>query len=137
MIRRPPRSTLFPYTTLFRSREERIRGMKPEGAMAEEPDPVVDAFEPGIGEAMLDGCEDAGPMESHGSGQLDEGFEARPGRPGEPVIQQGWCSSRSSSVDGSERLLEQVGAVQGDVETGDAGQTHPFRVAEVGFVLEQ
>src|SRR5438309_4795991 len=25
MIRRPPRSTLFPYTTLFRSRNERIR----------------------------------------------------------------------------------------------------------------
>src|SRR5258708_25688858 len=26
MIRRPPRSTLFPYTTLFRSRLERARG---------------------------------------------------------------------------------------------------------------
>src|SRR5256885_16649917 len=25
MIRRPPRSTLFPYTTLFRSAEERLR----------------------------------------------------------------------------------------------------------------
>src|SRR3712207_7477085 len=25
MIRRPPRSTLFPYTTLFRSRGERVR----------------------------------------------------------------------------------------------------------------
>src|SRR3712207_7399302 len=25
MIRRPPRSTLFPYTTLFRSDEERVR----------------------------------------------------------------------------------------------------------------
>src|SRR5256886_9562814 len=25
MIRRPPRSTLFPYTTLFRSRDERVR----------------------------------------------------------------------------------------------------------------
>src|SRR5438105_15219458 len=25
MIRRPPRSTLFPYTTLFRSRERRVR----------------------------------------------------------------------------------------------------------------
>jgi len=30
MIRRPPRSTLFPYTTLFRSREDQ----------AEEPDAV-------------------------------------------------------------------------------------------------
>src|SRR2546422_6578474 len=30
MIRRPPRSTLFPYTTLFRSRAEgEVRGWKP------------------------------------------------------------------------------------------------------------
>src|SRR3712207_7138319 len=28
MIRRPPRSTLFPYTTLFRSRGERERGVE-------------------------------------------------------------------------------------------------------------
>src|SRR3712207_5502915 len=28
MIRRPPRSTLFPYTTLFRSREEQLRIMQ-------------------------------------------------------------------------------------------------------------
>src|SRR2546422_7108555 len=27
MIRRPPRSTLFPYTTLFRSPEERVQGV--------------------------------------------------------------------------------------------------------------
>src|SRR5689334_24249984 len=26
MLRRPPRSTLFPYTTLFRSRRERVQG---------------------------------------------------------------------------------------------------------------
>src|SRR5256885_16956648 len=26
MIRRPPRSTLFPYTTLFRSESDRVRG---------------------------------------------------------------------------------------------------------------
>src|SRR5438034_1406139 len=36
MIRRPPRSTLFPYTTLFRSRQERDhrarrRGPRPRG----------------------------------------------------------------------------------------------------------
>src|SRR5260370_33253356 len=29
MIRRPPRSTLFPYTTLFRSDFERIEALKP------------------------------------------------------------------------------------------------------------
>src|SRR3712207_8308969 len=32
MIRRPPRSTLFPYTTLFRSRErgELVQGIRPD-----------------------------------------------------------------------------------------------------------
>src|SRR5690242_21306568 len=29
MIRRPPRSTLFPYTTLFRSRQGGVRGQGP------------------------------------------------------------------------------------------------------------
>src|SRR3712207_7800142 len=29
MIRRPPRSTLFPYTTLFRSRRKRLRRIRP------------------------------------------------------------------------------------------------------------
>src|SRR5690242_21398897 len=29
MIRRPPRSTLFPYTTLFRSREGSVEGGRP------------------------------------------------------------------------------------------------------------
>src|SRR2546430_14978301 len=36
MIRRPPRSTLFPYTTLFRS-EELVLAVKPRGVSAEEP----------------------------------------------------------------------------------------------------
>src|SRR2546422_1994102 len=31
MIRRPPRSTLFPYPTLFRSRIRRHRALEPEG----------------------------------------------------------------------------------------------------------
>src|SRR5256884_4162650 len=40
MIRRPPRSTLFPYTTLFRSLEERIVSRLEGGLVAElkEPD---------------------------------------------------------------------------------------------------
>src|SRR5205807_9820234 len=34
MIRRPPRSTLFPYTTLFRSRGAQLRRSKPHGLHA-------------------------------------------------------------------------------------------------------
>src|SRR2546425_3662616 len=33
MIRRPPRSTLFPYTTLFRSRSPRLRRPSPAGGL--------------------------------------------------------------------------------------------------------
>src|SRR5258708_29799400 len=49
MIRRPPRSTLFPYTTLFRSRltDERVAGMA-DGLrqVAALPDPLGDLAEP-------------------------------------------------------------------------------------------
>src|SRR3712207_7923624 len=31
IMRRPPRSTLFPYTTLFRSLRERLRALQPGG----------------------------------------------------------------------------------------------------------
>src|SRR2546421_1183126 len=37
MIRRPPRSTLFPYTTLFRSREVRARDAAVRDAVASRP----------------------------------------------------------------------------------------------------
>src|SRR2546422_11769954 len=36
MIRRPPRSTLFPYTTLFRSPDERIAARAKAGAPVDE-----------------------------------------------------------------------------------------------------
>src|SRR3712207_9083140 len=48
MIRRPPRSTLFPYTTLFRSRvlaTERAHGHPPEGDPRERRDERPDAVE--------------------------------------------------------------------------------------------
>src|SRR6266487_6843099 len=41
MIRRPPRSTLFPYTTLFRSRPDRPRGHSAVGLTAALADGVV------------------------------------------------------------------------------------------------
>src|SRR5256884_3512861 len=48
MIRRPPRSTLFPYTTLFRSGAaravgvRRVLGRRPRGPVAEGPLPARD-----------------------------------------------------------------------------------------------
>src|SRR5688572_1998233 len=38
MIRRPPRSTLFPYTTLFRSRAPVVHELQPEDVVAGTPD---------------------------------------------------------------------------------------------------
>src|SRR2546427_5458537 len=39
MIRRPPRSTLFPYTTLFRSVRERIAGVRRQPGAEDQPKP--------------------------------------------------------------------------------------------------
>src|SRR3712207_8415745 len=39
MIRRPPRSTLFPYTTLFRSKTREAEGEHPGGEETEHSDP--------------------------------------------------------------------------------------------------
>src|SRR2546425_10423326 len=41
MIRRPPRSTLFPYTTLFRSRERRVQNRGPQGPPPPAPPPFA------------------------------------------------------------------------------------------------
>src|SRR3712207_7659326 len=53
MIRRPPRSTLFPYTTLFRSRAERAARACLGDDPAQDPIGVVEALEPrpGVGDA--------------------------------------------------------------------------------------
>src|SRR2546425_9411608 len=49
MIRRPPRSTLFPYTTLFRSRRPEAPGAEGEAAGGDGPPP-------GQSQARVDGC---------------------------------------------------------------------------------
>src|SRR3712207_8500763 len=56
MIRRPPRSTLFPYTTLFRSpfHSLRLRGRYPLRLLAVPKDPV--AGDKTVGEAMFRGA---------------------------------------------------------------------------------
>src|SRR5438270_3838604 len=51
MIRRPPRSTLFPYTTLFRSEEDRRRARRDDGGGGE----AVRGGD-GEGQAVSEGC---------------------------------------------------------------------------------
>src|SRR3712207_7394027 len=52
MIRRPPRSTLFPYTTLFRSNGSELGALQNEGVMA-----------PCIGQELIDQVPEAGRSE--------------------------------------------------------------------------
>src|SRR3712207_8462029 len=49
MIRRPPRSTLFPYTTLFRSRPERLHHLHDELAPARDLFASGTQVQPGLG----------------------------------------------------------------------------------------
>src|SRR2546425_7296532 len=49
MIRRPPRSTLFPYTTLFRSRRGRCSGPQPAITALIASFSTVATLEPGFG----------------------------------------------------------------------------------------
>src|SRR3712207_7371082 len=49
MIRRPPRSTLFPYTTLFRSKPSRSRtSVRPSGAGSDTAYSAVSEARPGV-----------------------------------------------------------------------------------------
>src|SRR3712207_8498285 len=71
MIRRPPRSTLFPYTTLFRSRPVAVAA-RPAGCGPELPAlatvPAGDGAgdgRRGAGDAALDGAQSGGPRLIH------------------------------------------------------------------------
>src|SRR5256886_16473220 len=86
MIRRPPRSTLFPYTTLFRSRS-RLAGCR-EGAIATDPRRAsggdrARGREPRTAQAH-DGARDyawarAGAVESRRGGERDEAHRGADG----------------------------------------------------------
>src|SRR3712207_9451234 len=52
MIRRPPRSTLFPYTTLFRSRVTRLRGSLLKDAREDQQQVVAAQEAVGVVEAL-------------------------------------------------------------------------------------
>src|SRR3712207_8214347 len=61
MIRRPPRSTLFPYTTLFRSGDRPLRSDEPLGAAADPGGVLLGGQQPG-----RDGRTPASPPEHGG-----------------------------------------------------------------------
>src|SRR5687767_15448526 len=57
MIRRPPRSTLFPYTTLFRSRIERLEAVALEDGAEDADDPLTQDHL--LGQVVAEPLEDA------------------------------------------------------------------------------
>src|SRR3712207_6892185 len=74
MIRRPPRSTLFPYTTLFRSRDGRVLGESDSCAFDASPGAAsasVAALVTDVASIVLDGvpdgASDVGRSEEHTS----------------------------------------------------------------------
>src|SRR6266498_5806266 len=94
MIRRPPRSTLFPYTTLFRAR--------PRGRS---PDPIPAAFPgaPAAPRAARDPPEGAAPPAPG----------ARTAAPGAQAPDPRWCGDRAAPGHGRALLLG-TGTVQID-----------------------
>src|SRR3989449_8157530 len=56
MIRRPPRSTLFPYTTLFRSVDRRGPGQADRIGRTEHADRVVQERPPGLADFAFERC---------------------------------------------------------------------------------
>src|SRR3712207_8670378 len=81
MIRRPPRSTLFPYTTLFRSRRGRPRRLKARGGG--DSSPAGGSFIGGIGAILFQpgfpasGGEPAG-VRRRGSEEHTSEIQSRP-----------------------------------------------------------
>src|SRR5690242_21187241 len=66
MIRRPPRSTLFPYTTLFRSLEDRVLELVPDPDGARHVAYEITPFEPAQGPNASD-CMQSVRSEEHTS----------------------------------------------------------------------
>src|SRR3712207_7629163 len=71
MIRRPPRSTLFPYTTLFRSGGERGEGLQLAVLGEVQPQPAGD----GLHRLDLGRAADAGHRDADVDGRADPGVE--------------------------------------------------------------
>src|SRR2546422_3499648 len=98
MIRRPPRSTLFPYTTLFRSRRRRqppgrggsARGAQPPGARRASARDGEARGEVGEGGGGLRGSREQGAV--LGSAALTT---ALPKRPSNPILKPRSRPSRS------------------------------------------
>src|SRR5258707_6799718 len=100
MIRRPPRSTLFPYTTLFRSDFRVVRGNRRGPGSGE----VV----PDRGGRFGDGCEN--------HFRVRQGSERRPVRAGDAV-----CFAATPGSNDGERMEAVAGGIADEPRGGKGG----------------
>src|SRR3989449_7043548 len=119
MIRRPPRSTLFPYTTLFRSHVvhlppqlEHVRG-------------VAAGPERGCECARRDACRDRPPAQD---AQADEAGREIGGAPIALIVDDAVSSCR-----GPERVTPRLTAARVQIGEPEAAGTRPFRRASVAM----
>jgi len=89
MIRRPPRSTLFPYTTLFRSGRAKAAGLRVVlgHGFGLTLSTIAEATVAAVSDAVIDGCEAVGPLKMAGDvvttpARLDAGVIDLPDGPG-------------------------------------------------------
>ena len=71
--------------------------MEAEGAVADQADLAVEAFEAAIGESEADRGEDAVAVAAEGAGEPDEGAQPAAGGPGEPGIGGGRARASCAS----------------------------------------
>src|SRR3712207_3872036 len=111
MIRRPPRSTLFPYTTLFRSfNAALLAGMAEDLAVVSTPDEIIEAVGARLGRSLhLSGCIFA---------DVDEGRN-------EASIHHGWNTADVPSLKQTFRLADYFG--DEFARAGRAGETIAVR----------
>src|SRR5712691_11826512 len=81
-------------------------------SMVDQADLRVESLQLRVRQAELDGVEDALAMGSDRLGELDHGGDAAPAGPSQPGVETLWGVGLAGSVDVSEGLLDQVGAVQ-------------------------
>lgn len=100
----------------------------------EEPDLGVDRFDPAVGQAVLDGGEDARAVCGDPLAEDDEGFDPAAACPGDPSIQGLDCLVMGKLEDQAKAFFEEIGAVQAGVGLGDPLQLDALVLGQVsGF----
>ena len=83
-----------------------------EGGAGQESDLGVDRFDEAVGEVVLDGGQDPGPVTGDPSLELDEGGDPAAACPADPGVEVGFGLFDRETEDQPQGFLELVGAVE-------------------------